>query len=127
MLATEIDCGFVVAVHTSYLALPAYRELAPRLDRVRVPGLSDPEAALTRILSRRFSVARLDIGVDEVFEATALRALASLYADLSDIRRVIATAATAVRLSLDAGDLERVTVAAVRAAAAEQADGVGNR
>jgi hypothetical protein len=128
MLATEIDCGFIIAVHTSYLALSAYREIAARLEKVRVPGLSDPRTDLTRIITRRIEVAGLELKVDEVFEPAAVRALANVYADLLDIRRVIATAAVAVRLALEAGDLELVTEAAVRAAAAEQADGtVGRR
>jgi hypothetical protein len=125
MLANEIDCGFVVAVHTSYLELAAYREIAPRLERVRVPGLVDPEGGLARIIGRRLEVARTDIEVEQLFEPAALAALASVYADLPDIRRTLATAAAAVRLGLEDGDLERVTAAAVRAAAAEQSDGLG--
>ena len=46
MLASEIDCGFILAVHTSYLDLPAYREIAPRLERIRVPSSVGPRPTL---------------------------------------------------------------------------------
>lgn len=122
MLASEIDCGFVVAVHTTYLDLPAYREIAPRLERIRVPELGRPEADLARILTRRFEVAGLEIALEDVFEPDALAVLAGIYEDLPDVRRAIATAATAVRLAFEEDEFERVTPAAVRAAAAERAD-----
>ncbi len=119
MLATELDCGFVVAVHTSYLELPAYREVAARLERVRIPTLPNPDADLPRIIARRLEVARVDFAVEDVFDADALGTLANLYEDMPDVRRIIATAATATRLTLDEADLEQVNAAAVRAAAAQ--------
>jgi len=121
MLASEIDCGFILAVHPSYLDLPAYREIAPRLERIRVPQLGRPETDLTRILTHRLEVAGLDIPLDQIFEPAALKVLANTYEDLPDVRRAIATAASAIRLALENDDLDRVTPAAVRAAAAEGA------
>ena len=119
MLTGEIDCGFILAVHTTYLDLPAYREIAPRLERIRVPQLGRPEAELARILTHRLEVAGLDIPLDQVFEPAALAVLAKTYEDLPDVRRAIA--ASAVRLALEDEELDRVTSAAVRAAAAERA------
>lgn len=121
MLASELDCAFVVAVHTTYLDLPAYRQVADRLEAIRIPALPRARADLIRILTRRLEVAGLDFGIDEVFESEALTVLGRLYEDLPDVRRAIATAATAVRLALEEAALDRVTLAAVRAAAAERA------
>jgi hypothetical protein len=127
MLASEIDCGFILAVHTSYLDLPAYREIAPRLECIRVPQLGRPATDLARILTHRLEAAGLDIPLDQIFEPAALTVLANTYEDLPDIRRAIATAASAIRLALEDNEHDRVTPAAVRAAAAERAtDGVGS-
>jgi hypothetical protein len=125
MLASEIDCGFILAVHTTYLDLPAYREIAPRLERIRVPQLGRPETDLARILTHRLEVAGLGIPLDQVFEPTALAVLASTYEDLPDVRRTIATAATAIRLTLEEPSFDRVPPGAVRAAAAESTDDIG--
>ena len=122
MLASEIDCGFILAVHTSYLGLPAYQELAPRLERIHVPPLAHPQTDLERILARRLQLAELDLAPDDIFEPAALTVLANIYEDQPDLRRTIATAATAVRLALEEPDLQRVAAAAVRAAAAERDD-----
>ncbi len=120
MLVSEIDCGFAVAVHTSYLHLPAYREVAPRLEQIRVPQLPNPASNLATILTRRLEASGLGHQLDDVFAPAAIAALARLYEDLPDVRRAIATAAGAVRLTLEDNELERVTPAAVRAAAAER-------
>ncbi|MGH2782623.1 MAG: hypothetical protein ACRDLA_14680, partial [Thermoleophilaceae bacterium] len=122
MLAGEIDCGFVVAVHTTYLDLPSYQEVASRLERIRVPQLGRPDTDLARNLIRRLEVAELDIVLDDIFEPEALAALAGFYEDVPDVRRTIAIAATAIRLALDEPEFDRVTPAAVRAAAAESVD-----
>jgi hypothetical protein len=122
MLASEIDCGFVVAVHTTYLDFPAYQEIAARLERIRVPQLARPNVDLARILARRLEVAGLDIALQDIFEPEALATLAGIYEDLPDVRRAIATAATSIRLALEEPEFDRVTPAAVRAAAAESAD-----
>ena len=127
MLASEIDCGFILAVHTSYLDLPSYQELAPRLERIHVPPLAHPETGLDRILTRRLQLAELDLTPKDIFEPAALTVLANIYEDQPDLRRTIATAATAVRLALEEPDLQRVTAAAVRAAAAERTDDSGRR
>jgi len=122
MLVSEIDCAFVVAVHTSYLDLSAYREVAPRLERIHVPQLPNPETDLAKILARRFEASGLDAALADVFEPAALTVLVHLYEDLPDVRRAIATAASAVRLALDDDEINRVTPAAVRAAAAERTE-----
>lgn len=122
MLASEIDCGFVVAVHTTYLDLPAYQEIAPRLERIRISRLGRPDSDLARILIRRLEVAELGVALNDVFEPEALAVLAGIYEDLPDVRRTIATAANAIRLALEEPEFDRVTPAAVRAAAAESAD-----
>jgi Cdc6-like AAA superfamily ATPase len=126
MLATELDCGFVVAVHRNYLELSAYQAVAGRLEPITVPVLPRPEDDLKRIVRQRLEVARLDFDVEQIFEPAALTVLARLYDDIPDVRRAIATAATAVRLSLEEAELERVSAAAVGAAAAERADHSGS-
>jgi hypothetical protein len=120
MLATEIDCGFIVAVHPTYLELAAYKEVAPRLERISVPHLSRPGPDLARILSRRLEVAELDFELGEVFDLESLAVLASAYEDQPDVRQTIAHAATSVRLALEEAEFDRVTPAAVRAAIAER-------
>jgi len=122
MLASELNCGFIMAVHTTYLDLPAYREVASRLERIRIPELPHPETDLARIVGRRLDVAGLGFTLEEVFDSAALAVLAGIYEDLPDIRRAISTAAGAIRLALEEPQLDRVTAAAVRAAAAERAE-----
>jgi hypothetical protein len=125
MLASEIDCGFILAVHTTYLDLPAYREIALRLEHIRVPQLGRPEADLARILTHRLKIAGLDIPLDQVFEPAELAVLASTYEDMPDVRRAIATVATAIRLTLEEPSFDRVPPGAVRAAAAESSYDTG--
>ena len=82
MLASELNCGFVMAVHTTYLDLPAYREVASRLERIRIPELPHPETDLARIVGRRLDVAGLGFTLEEVFDSAALAVLAGIYEDL---------------------------------------------
>ncbi len=118
MLITEIPCGFVLAVHPSYLSLPAYQEVAERLERVAVPQLPHPGDDLARIIDRRLEVAEIDGSVRDMLEPPALEELASLYRDVPDVRRALSIAATAIRLTLEDSDRAHVTAAAIRAAAA---------
>jgi energy-coupling factor transporter ATP-binding protein EcfA2 len=91
MLTREIDCGFVLAVHRSYLALPAYQ-----------------------------GVAELGIRVDEAFTGEAIQDLAAIYGDAPDLRRVMAIAGLAVRKAHDDEEATVVTREAVIAARSQR-------
>lgn len=73
MLTSELDCGFVVAVHPTYLPLPTYQRIAQRLESIRIPQLAHPDRDLTRILDRRLRVAGVEATVDDVFQPEAIR------------------------------------------------------
>jgi hypothetical protein len=120
MLTTELDCGFVIAADLDYLSLPECLALQDRLELVMVPQLPDPRAGLIRILDRRLEVMGLDCTIADVFEPTALDALAEIYARSHNIRAAIAIAAHAVRHTLDDAELILVPAAAIDAAAQER-------
>ncbi len=120
MLSREIDCGFVLAVHRSYLALPAYQAIADSLEAVSLPTLPDPDAAIVAILQRRIDVDGLGIEVGEAFADDAIQALAGIYADVPDLRRVMAIAGLAVRKAHDDDDATVVTRQAVIAARSQR-------
>jgi hypothetical protein len=120
MLTREIDCGFALAVHRSYLALPAYRALSDSLEPIMVPRFSEPETAIRAILQKRIEVDELGIGVEDAFASAALAELATLYEELPDLRRVMAIAGLAVRKAYDDGEAELVSAEAVLVARAER-------
>jgi hypothetical protein len=122
MLSREIDCGIALAVHRSYLDLPAYRHVAESLEAIEIPVLADPIAAIRAILQRRIDVDELSVTVEDAFDDDAIAALAGAYADIPDLRKVMATAGLAARKVYDDPDpdSEIVTEAAIIAARAER-------
>jgi energy-coupling factor transporter ATP-binding protein EcfA2 len=126
MMSRELDCGFAVAVHRSYLDLPAYQGIADSLEPIDLPVFPDPLAAIRAILQRRMDVDELGISVDEAFSMDALEVLAGIYADVPDVRRVMAVAGLAVRKAHDDKDVALVTKEAI-IAARSQRDTVGGR
>jgi hypothetical protein len=120
MMTRELDCGFVLAVHRSYLELPAYQQLADSLEVIDLPAFPDPVEAITAILQRRLEVEELRILVGEAFEPSALEALAEIYKDVPDVRRIMAVAALAVRKAHDDREATLVTRQAIHAARAQR-------
>jgi hypothetical protein len=119
MLAEEIRCAVVFAVHEHYLEKDAYRSASGFIDTtIRLPSL--PSAgSLGDILARRI---RIHAGVEltEAFERVAVEELFAHYSGVAghNIRRVITAAHTALRSAcLDAAT--RVEAGHVEAAAAE--------
>jgi energy-coupling factor transporter ATP-binding protein EcfA2 len=120
MLSREIDCGFVLAVHRSYLELPAYQAIADSLEAIDLPTLPEPVAAIIAILQRRIDVDELGIEVADAFADDGLQALGGIYSDVPDLRRVMAIAGLAVRKAHDDEDAIVVTREAVIAARSQR-------
>jgi hypothetical protein len=101
MLAREIDCGFVIAVHDEYLALDPYRESRPLLSRViDLPSPPDPRAAIGAIVDHRVGLFfGTETGTDEVIDGPALDLLATTYSKGRNLRNVIATLNRATQLA----------------------------
>jgi hypothetical protein len=119
-LTREIDCGFALAVHRSYLALPAYQGVADSLEPIELPTLADPGTAIRTILQRRIDVDELDIVVEQAFDDEAVETLAGIYADIPDLRRVMGIAGLAVRKAHDDDEATIVTQGAVIAARSQR-------
>jgi hypothetical protein len=120
MLSRELDCGFAVAIHRSYLELPAYQQVADSLEPIRLPVLEEPGPAIEAIMQRRMAVDELDFSVPDAFEPEATAALAAVYSEVPDMRRIMAIAGLAVRKAHDDEDATSVTEQAVIAARAER-------
>lgn len=120
MMSRELDCGFAVAVHRSYLSLPAYQEIADSLEPIELPVLDDPPAGIEAILQRRMDVDELGISVGDAFLTEALGALAGIYSDVPDMRRVMAVAGLAVRKAHDDEEATLVTNEAIIAARSQR-------
>ena len=91
MLAKELDCGFVVAVHDHYLGLDGYKDTQALLSaEIRIPQFEEPAIAIARIIGRRVELADVGASPDELFEPEALAQLAELYEEKSNLRRVLA-------------------------------------
>lgn len=120
MLTRELDCGFALAIHRSYLSLPAYQEIADSLEPIDLPDFPDPAGAIRAILQRRVEVDELPLTIDEAFDDDAIDALAGIYGDVPDLRRVMAVAGLAVRKAHDDEDATSVTRAAVIAARSQR-------
>lgn len=98
MLAKELDCGFVVAVHDHYLELGGYVDTRALLStEIRIPRFENPDVAIGQILGRRIELAEVRASLDELFEADAITELGDLYAAAQGIRRVLATVDRAVQ------------------------------
>lgn len=121
MLTREIDCGFVLAVHRTYLDAPAYHALADSLEHIELPVMPEPCSGITEILQRRIEVDGLGIRVQDAFDDDAIVALALIYEDAPDLRRIMAIAGSAVRKAHDDEDAMIVSREAVFAARAERA------
>lgn len=121
MLTREVDCGFVLAVHTAYVEkVPAYARVAASLEPIELPTLGDAREAIERIVQRRLDVDSLHVAASDVFDPDSLAALGDVYADAPDLRLVISVAALAVRKAYDDADAECVSRAAILAAWAER-------
>jgi hypothetical protein len=120
MLTRELDCGFALAVHRTYLELPAYQAIADSLEHIVVPRFADPARAIAAILQRRMDVDELEIGVEDAFSPEALDQLGSLYEDLPDLRRIMGIAGLAVRKAHDDDEAEIATAEAISLARAER-------
>lgn len=121
MLTREIDCGFVLAVHESYVdEVPAYAHVAESLQAIKLPVLNDAPAVIERILQRRIDVDELELSVDDAFDTDSLDALGEVYADAPDLRRVVSVAGLAVRKTYDDLEAQRVSRPAILAAWAER-------
>lgn len=92
VLAKELDCGFVVAVHNHYLELEGYGDSQPLLStEIHIPRFAQPDDAIGRILERRIELAEVSASLDELFEPEAIAQLAELYRENGNLRRVLAT------------------------------------
>jgi hypothetical protein len=120
MMTRELDCGFVLAIHRSYLGLPAYQQLADSLEVIDLPIFPNAVEAITVILQRRLDVEELRTQVRDAFDGAALEALADIYDDVPDLRRVMAVAALAVRKAHDSRDANIVTRQAIHVARAQR-------
>lgn len=128
MLTREVDCGFVLAVHSSYIEqVPAFARIAESLEPIELPVFDDAPAAIERIVQRRMAVDSLEIAAADVFDPDSLAALGDVYVDAPDLRLVMSVAALAVRKSYDAAEVGCVSRAAVLAAWAERDTARGRR
>jgi hypothetical protein len=99
LLAREIDCGFVIAVHTQYLDLESYREAKQLLSRtIDLPLPGDAAAAIEKILDRRIEVAGVQARSNDLLEAQAIELLAELYRRDRSLRMMLATVNRATQL-----------------------------
>lgn len=92
MLAKEVDCGFIVAVHDEYTELDAYRSAGDWLSAViEIPTLPDGVAGVTRILAGRLELFDSDAVIEEVIEPDAVAVLADRYAATRNVRDLLRT------------------------------------
>jgi Cdc6-like AAA superfamily ATPase len=106
LLAREMDCGFVIALHEQYLELESYRASRQLLSRViEVPTPSHPADAISAVIERRMELAGAPTAATELLADDALRILAEQYADGRSLRKMLQTVDGATQL----GCTERVT------------------
>jgi predicted ABC-type transport system involved in lysophospholipase L1 biosynthesis ATPase subunit len=99
LLAREIGCGFVIAVHDRYVDLDSYRETKLLLSRIiDLPMPTDAESAITAILDRRIELADVEARSDELLEPEATQLLAELYRRNRSLRMMLATINRATQL-----------------------------
>lgn len=92
MLAREVGCGFVIAVHDEYLELESYRAAQEMLSRtIPLPMPANPGDALAVILNRRIELANLGTTIEDILEPAAIDLLAERYAADRNLRRMLAT------------------------------------
>jgi Cdc6-like AAA superfamily ATPase len=99
LLARELGCGFVVAVHDQYLDLESYRQAKQLLSRViSLPLPDDSIGAIEAILDRRMEVVGVDDRATDLLEPQALERLAALYCENRSLRMMLATVNRATQL-----------------------------
>lgn len=119
MLAKDLDCGFVVAIHDEYEALEGYRAIQGMLSAViRVPEMPAPEPAAARIIERRLELAGATGTLDELITASAVAALADGYRNDHSIRNLLRAVDRALQHASSDG-LDVLGEDVVRAALAE--------
>lgn len=119
LLAREIDCGFVLAIHNQYLELESYREAGVLLSQtIRLPSPPDARAAIAQILERRIEVAELTAAWDDVLGTEALDLLADLYRENGSLRKMLATIDRATQLGCT-NRVDTVTVELLQTALAD--------
>jgi Cdc6-like AAA superfamily ATPase len=99
LLAREVGCGFVIAVHDQYLDLDSYRETKPLFSRIiDLPMPEDAESAIAGILDRRIELTGVEARSHELLEPDATRLLADLYRGSRSLRMMLATVNRATQL-----------------------------
>jgi hypothetical protein len=88
---------------------------------IEIPTLDAPASAIESMLKKRIDVDDVDVRLEDAFESEAITALAEIYADAPDLRRVMAVAALAVRKAYESDGTTVVNRAAIGAAHAERA------
>jgi predicted ABC-type transport system involved in lysophospholipase L1 biosynthesis ATPase subunit len=92
LLAREIGCGFVIAVHDDYLELASYRAVQEHLSRtISVPMPADTTGAVQAILDRRIQLAGIRASGAELIQPAAIEMLAESYSADRNLRRMLAT------------------------------------
>jgi energy-coupling factor transporter ATP-binding protein EcfA2 len=98
MLAKELDCGFVIAVHDRYLDLDGYRQTQSLFSTtIHIPRLEQPVAAIEAIFERRIELAEVTATPTELFSSGALERLAAVYGSGLNLRKVLAAADRSVQ------------------------------
>lgn len=99
MLAREVGCGFVVAVHDEYLDLASYREARGLLSRaIELPTPADTAAAIAAVLKRRMELAGVEAVLADLLEETATEMLAKRYAENRSLRKMLQTVDRATQM-----------------------------
>ncbi len=91
----QVGAPTIVAVQTHLIeGSRAFARLAPVLERITIPLLSDPARnAIEAILARRLELARLRVHVADIIDPAALDSLTEFYTHSGgDLRRVLAAA-----------------------------------
>ncbi len=91
----QVGAPTIVAVQTHLIeGSRAFARLAPVLERITIPLLSDlARNAIEAILARRIELARLQVQVAHIIDSTALDSLTEFYTHTGgDLRRVLAAA-----------------------------------
>lgn len=91
----QVDAPTIVAVQTHLIdGSRAFGRLAPVLERITIPLLSDlARNAIETILARRTELALTDVKIADIIDAAALDALTEFYTSSGgDLRRVLAAA-----------------------------------
>jgi hypothetical protein len=100
LLAREVGCGFVVAVHDEYLALDSYREARQLLSRaIELPLPDDRPGAVAAVLERRMGLAGSPAPHGELLEESALAILAERYEQSRSLRKMLQTVDGATQIA----------------------------